>query len=79
MQDCVEVGVKGAIVISAGFKETGADGALLENEIMDIAREANIRIVGPNCLGVMVRYTRVYAYLSSVFIVWHVNLMSFLE
>ncbi|KAL7533868.1 hypothetical protein ACHAXR_005495 [Thalassiosira sp. AJA248-18] len=53
MQDCVDVGVKGAIIISAGFKETGADGAILENEIMDIAREGKIRVVGPNCLGVM--------------------------
>lgn len=55
MQDCVNVGVKGAIIISAGFKETGPDGAKLEKEIMDIAKEGNIRVVGPNCLGVMVR------------------------
>ncbi|KAL7546239.1 hypothetical protein ACHAWF_009572, partial [Thalassiosira exigua] len=53
MQDCAEVGVKGAIIISAGFKETGAAGAILEEEIMAIAREASIRVVGPNCLGVM--------------------------
>ena len=54
MQDCVSVGVKGAIIISAGFKETGAEGANLEREIMDIAKEGNMRVVGPNCLGVMV-------------------------
>ena len=53
MQDCVNVGVKGAVIISAGFKETGPEGAVLENEIMDIATEGNIRVVGPNCLGVM--------------------------
>mmetsp|Transcript_40490 Transcript_40490/g.72975 ORF Transcript_40490/g.72975 Transcript_40490/m.72975 type:complete len:259 (+) Transcript_40490:706-1482(+) len=53
MQDCVNVGAKCAIIISAGFKETGAEGAILENEIMDIARDGSIRVVGPNCLGVM--------------------------
>lgn len=54
MQDCVEVGAKGVIIISAGFKETGAEGAKLEQEIYEIAREGRIRVVGPNCLGVMV-------------------------
>ena len=54
MHDCVEVGVKGVIIISAGFKETGEDGAQLEKEIYEIAREGRIRVVGPNCLGVMV-------------------------
>ncbi|KAL7441156.1 hypothetical protein ACHAXH_006608 [Discostella pseudostelligera] len=53
MRDCVSVGVKGAIIISAGFKETGPDGAVLENEIMEIARGGNMRVIGPNCLGVM--------------------------
>ena len=54
MKDCVASSVKGAIIISAGFKETGEEGAKLEKEIMDIARDGNIRVVGPNCLGVMV-------------------------
>ena len=54
MKDCVSASVKGAIIISAGFKETGEEGAKLEQEIMDIARGGNIRVVGPNCLGVMV-------------------------
>ena len=54
MKDCVTASVKGAIIISAGFKETGEEGAKLEKEIMDIARDGNIRVVGPNCLGVMV-------------------------
>jgi acetyltransferase len=54
MQDCVSVYVKSAIIISAGFKETGPEGALLENEIMEIARGGNMRVIGPNCLGVMV-------------------------
>ena len=52
IQECVDVGIRGAIIISAGFKETGPAGAALEQQIMDIAR-GKMRIVGPNCLGVM--------------------------
>ena len=55
MHDCVDRGVKGAIIISAGFKETGVDGARLEKEVLEIAQQGHIRVVGPNCLGVMVR------------------------
>ena len=51
--ECVDVGVKGAIIISAGFKETGAAGAELERQILEQARRGRMRIVGPNCLGVM--------------------------
>ncbi|MGB3716789.1 MAG: acetate--CoA ligase family protein, partial [Candidatus Promineifilaceae bacterium] len=50
---CVRKGAKGAIVISAGFKEIGEQGAILEQRIMEEARRGNMRIVGPNCLGVM--------------------------
>ncbi len=53
IRDCVDMGVQGAIIISAGFKETGEDGQALETEIMEIARKGNMRIIGPNCLGVM--------------------------
>ncbi|HEX7594367.1 MAG TPA: acetate--CoA ligase family protein, partial [Anaerolineae bacterium] len=51
--DCVQAGVKGAIIISAGFKEIGAPGAELERQIMEHARRGKMRIIGPNCLGVM--------------------------
>ncbi len=53
IKECVDVGVKGAIVISAGFKETGPAGAELERQVMDHARRGKMRIIGPNCLGVM--------------------------
>ncbi|MGE5074128.1 MAG: CoA-binding protein, partial [Anaerolineae bacterium] len=53
ISDCVDVGVKSSIVISAGFKETGPAGADLERQIMDHARRGRMRIIGPNCLGVM--------------------------
>jgi acetyltransferase len=51
--ECVDKGVKAAIVISAGFKETGAAGVELERQIMEHARRGQMRIIGPNCLGVM--------------------------
>ena len=53
ISECVEAGVKGAIVISAGFKEIGEAGEELERQIMAEARRGNMRIIGPNCLGVM--------------------------
>ncbi|MGN6554342.1 MAG: acetate--CoA ligase family protein, partial [Verrucomicrobiota bacterium] len=53
IKECVDVGVRGAIIISAGFKETGAAGAALEQQILQEARRGNLRIIGPNCLGVM--------------------------
>src|SRR5205814_3441056 len=53
VRQCVDVGVAGAIIISAGFQETGAAGAALEQQVLTEARRGNMRIVGPNCLGVM--------------------------
>lgn len=44
-------GVKGAIIITAGFAETGAEGAAKEKELLEIAKKYNIRLLGPNCLG----------------------------
>ena len=49
---CAAAGVKAAVIISAGFKECGIAGANLECEIA--ARRGGMRIIGPNCLGVMV-------------------------
>ena len=51
VSECAAAGVKGAVIVSAGFKETGAEGARLEQEI--VARQGTMRIIGPNCIGVM--------------------------
>ena len=53
IEECVEAGVKGAIIISAGFKEVGPEGAKLEEQILENARKGKLRVIGPNCLGVM--------------------------
>ena len=51
--ECVQAGVKTAVVISAGFKEHGETGVELERQIADRIRGTRLRVVGPNCLGVM--------------------------
>ncbi len=53
IKECVATGVKGAIIISAGFKEIGPEGAKMEQQILEEARRGKLRIIGPNCLGVM--------------------------
>ena len=53
IRECVAAGVKGAIIVSAGFKEIGEAGAALEREILTEARRGGMRIIGPNCLGLM--------------------------
>jgi len=50
---CVAAGVRGAIVISAGFKEHGEPGLELERQILEQLRGSHMRVIGPNCLGVM--------------------------
>ena len=52
MKDCVAKGIRGAVVITAGFAETGAEGKALQDEVVRIAREGGIRFVGPNGMGI---------------------------
>jgi len=52
-RDCAQAGVRALLVISSGFAETGAQGALRQHELLEVCRHAGIRIVGPNCLGVI--------------------------
>ncbi len=53
VEECGVKGVKVAVVISAGFKETGIQGAQLEKRLLEIAKAHGIRILGPNCLGII--------------------------
>lgn len=53
IRECADAGVKAAIIISAGFKELGASGVELERQVLENARAGRMRIIGPNCLGVM--------------------------
>ena len=55
VRECGEAGIRGVVIVSAGFRETGPAGQALENEILAEARLFdNMRILGPNCLGVIV-------------------------
>src|SRR5581483_30385 len=53
VRQCAEAGARGAVIISAGFRETGEHGLELERQVLSAAREGNMRLIGPNCLGVM--------------------------
>src|SRR6476620_6266860 len=53
LQEGVDAGVRSAIVISAGFAELGADGRALENKIRKVLASSHLRLLGPNCVGVM--------------------------
>lgn len=52
VRECVEKGVKGAVVFSAGYAESGEDGLAIQKRIADIARAGGLRLLGPNCLGI---------------------------
>jgi acyl-CoA synthetase (NDP forming) len=56
MRECTAAGVRAAVIITAGFSETGPEGAALEREVLSIARAGGIRIVGPNTMGVFSAY-----------------------
>ena len=53
MEEVGKKGIKGAIIVSAGFKEVDEEGAKLEREVGEIAKKYGIRVIGPNCLGIM--------------------------
>jgi acetyltransferase len=53
VEDAVEKGVNGIVIVSAGFREVGGEGRRIEDRIVSICRERGVRVVGPNCLGVI--------------------------
>ncbi|MCK9274733.1 MAG: CoA-binding protein [Syntrophales bacterium] len=52
LRECALKGIKGAVVITAGFAEVGETGRILENEMVKAAQESKIRVIGPNCMGI---------------------------
>jgi len=53
VEQCGKKGIKGIIIISAGFKEVGPEGKALEDKIFEIKKKYGLRIIGPNCLGII--------------------------
>jgi acetyl coenzyme A synthetase (ADP forming)-like protein len=61
LRECGEKGIKSVVVISAGFREASVEGAEREEEVIEIGKKHGIRIIGPNCLGIIDCYTPVNA------------------
>ena len=53
MEECGRAQVKGVIIISEGFKEMGLEGKALEDKILEVAKKHSIRVIGPNCIGII--------------------------
>jgi acetyl coenzyme A synthetase (ADP forming)-like protein len=53
IEECLAKQVRGLVVITAGFSETGPEGAARERELRDLVRKAGVRMIGPNCMGVL--------------------------
>lgn len=53
VEECAQKGVKGLVVITAGFREIGPEGAKLEDAVIDVAKRHGMRMIGPNCMGVI--------------------------
>lgn len=61
IQSCIRAGARYVTVITAGFKEVGADGAALEEELVSLCRSQGVRLMGPNCLGILNTHHRMNA------------------
>ncbi|MCM8816755.1 MAG: acetate--CoA ligase [Candidatus Omnitrophica bacterium] len=57
IEECGKKGTKAAVVISAGFKESGPEGKKREEELVEVAKKYGCRIIGPNCLGIIDTYS----------------------
>lgn len=66
MRECADAGTAGAVIISAGFRETGSRGLELEQKTLEEVRRGGIRVIGPNCLGVMCPVTGLNATFAPV-------------
>ncbi len=66
VRDCGKAGIPFAVVLTAGFRETGPEGRKLEDELVRAVKESGVRIVGPNCQGMLSIQSRVWAAFGSV-------------
>ncbi|MEW6274860.1 MAG: acetate--CoA ligase alpha subunit [Bacillota bacterium] len=66
-EQCGQAGVKGLVIISAGFKEVGRAGLHLEKELLRICKKYGMRLVGPNCVGVIDTHTPINASFSGTY------------
>jgi len=66
-KDCAKKGIKNIIVISAGFKEIGLDGARLEKELFGLCKDSGINVLGPNCVGYIDTQNKMNASFTNLF------------
>ncbi|MCK5451836.1 MAG: CoA-binding protein [Candidatus Aenigmarchaeota archaeon] len=59
IEECGECGVRAAIIISAGYRESGSEGIILENQLKAIIKKNKVSVIGPNCIGVLDSYSGV--------------------
>lgn len=67
IRDCAAAGVRSAVIFGAGFAEVGGEGQARQDEVMTIAREAGMRILGPNCMGLVNVRGGVYSTFASAY------------
>ncbi|MHB8109276.1 MAG: acetate--CoA ligase family protein [Syntrophorhabdaceae bacterium] len=66
VDECGRAGVSGVIILSAGFSESGPEGKALEQEVSEIRKKYKLRVIGPNCLGVIIPRLKLYATFLSI-------------
>jgi acetate---CoA ligase (ADP-forming) len=66
IRDCGKAGIKYAVVLTAGFRETGPGGVALEAELKQVAQATGVRVIGPNCQGMVAVPSRVWACFGSI-------------
>src|SRR5690606_25500114 len=67
VDECGRKGVKGLVVITAGFKEVGGEGRELERQLLELVRRYEMRMVGPNCLGIIDTLTKLNASFAALY------------
>jgi acyl-CoA synthetase (NDP forming) len=67
VQDCITKGIKAAVVITAGFAEIGEKGAALQAEMLKVARGGGLRLIGPNCFGILSPSHKLYAQMPPIY------------
>ncbi|GAA0317467.1 acetate--CoA ligase family protein [Sphingomonas oligophenolica] len=67
IEACARKGVGAAVIFSAGFAEMGDEGARLQDQVLDVARRADMRLLGPNCLGLYNLHANVFLSFSGIF------------
>ena len=67
IKGCISKGIKAGVVVTAGFAEVNESGAAMQDEIVTLAREGGMRLIGPNCFGILSPSAKLYAQMPPIF------------